>query len=140
MKYLSPLFIALGMAFSLSFCAGPLYAGHAPASCSIPDTLARATLSFAEPSTIVPEGSGRLDIGVVIEAGGNLSGHATVKAAKVSTAVEGVDYNIANPSLSFSAFSAMRNSSMKSEISPSITEGRLCTDLPMRWSVTLPCG
>ncbi|MCB0597352.1 MAG: choice-of-anchor I family protein [Lewinellaceae bacterium] len=103
MKYLSPLFIALGMAFSLSFCAGPLYAGHAPAFRSIPDTLARATLSFAEPSTIVPEGSGRLDIGVVIEAGGNLSGHATVKAAKVSTAVEGVDYNIANPSLSFSA-------------------------------------
>ncbi len=39
-----------------------------------------------------------------------------------------------------SAWSAMTSASIRSSMSPSITPGRLCTVLPIRWSVTRSCG
>ena len=39
-----------------------------------------------------------------------------------------------------SAWSAMTSASIRSSMSPSMTPGRLCTVLPIRWSVTRSCG
>lgn len=60
-----------------------------------------ATVSFAESSTIVPEGAGQLQLEVVVEAGGALAGEARVNVVSASTAVEGEDYTLASTSLTF---------------------------------------
>ncbi|MCB9348466.1 MAG: choice-of-anchor I family protein [Lewinellaceae bacterium] len=60
-----------------------------------------ATVRFASASTIVPEGSGRLEIEVQVEVDGALAGAVNVNVINASTAVAGVDYTIANTSLVF---------------------------------------
>ena len=52
---------------------------------------------------MVPEGSGRVDIEVVVAAVASLDGEARVKVADASTAVEGVDYTMGNSSLRFTS-------------------------------------
>ncbi|MCB0598314.1 MAG: choice-of-anchor I family protein, partial [Phaeodactylibacter sp.] len=60
-----------------------------------------ATVGFATSSSVVPEGSGRLEIEVQVEVDGALDGEATVRIIGASTAVEGEDYTMANTSLVF---------------------------------------
>lgn len=79
----------------VSFTAG----GFSGPYKGIADSLSRATIGFAESSTVIPEGSGRLEIGVEVDGGAGLAGEALVKTAGVSTAVEGIDYKIADRSL-----------------------------------------
>ena len=76
-----------------------VYAGHWSVLSGISDSLVRPTVGFAEASTIVPEGFGRLDIGLNIESGGHLSGTVTLKVAAASTAVEGIDFRIVGRSI-----------------------------------------
>jgi len=60
---------------------------------------APATVGFAKSSTIIPEGTGRLDIQLMVEAGAGLPAEARISIAGASTAIEGVDYTIAGRSL-----------------------------------------
>ncbi|MCO6492558.1 MAG: choice-of-anchor I family protein [Phaeodactylibacter sp.] len=92
---------AMLLAAILALLSPGLFAGHAVGRGCFQDTLALAAVGFAESSTIVPEGAGRIDIQVVAEAGGLASGTAAVRAAPESTAIEGVDYAIADRSLRF---------------------------------------
>lgn len=62
----------------------------------ISDSLTRATVGFAGSATVIPEGTGRLDLGIVVEAGAGMVGEVTVNIAEASTAVEGVDFVIAD--------------------------------------------
>ncbi len=90
---------ALGLILLL-FLPVPSFAAQGPAVYGISDSLTRAAVGFAESATVIPEGSGRLDIGLVVKAGAGMDGDVMVNIAEASTAVEGVDFTIADRSLS----------------------------------------
>ncbi|MCB0561242.1 MAG: choice-of-anchor I family protein [Phaeodactylibacter sp.] len=100
-----PLTRALGLLllFTLSGHALDACGSSAPYNSYPADTITRATVDFAESSSMVPEGSGRIDIEVVVEAVGRLAGEGRIKVADASTAVEGVDYTLENHTLRFTA-------------------------------------
>ncbi|MCO6492559.1 MAG: choice-of-anchor I family protein [Phaeodactylibacter sp.] len=59
------------------------------------------TVAFTASSTIVPEGSGRLEVEVRVEVEGALTGEVAVSIISASTAVEGEDFTLASTTLSF---------------------------------------
>ena len=83
-----PLTRALGLLLLFTLSRHALDARCSPAPYSYPaGILSRATVDFAESSSLVPEGSGRVDIEVVVAAVASLDGEARVKVADASTAV-----------------------------------------------------
>lgn len=102
MNRLFPLAGALGLVLLSVLPVQSFAEGEYSAPYGGPDSLTRTTIGFAESTSIVPEGTGKLDIELVVEAGGNLEGKALIKVAKASTAKEGVDYKMTGQALDLS--------------------------------------
>ncbi|MCO6476607.1 MAG: choice-of-anchor I family protein, partial [Phaeodactylibacter sp.] len=67
------------------------------------EVLSTPVVSFAEASSIVPEGSGEIEIGLAVEQAGGLGGEVTINVISASTAVEGEDFTLASTTLAFGA-------------------------------------